>query len=341
MTITPPARRATIVEVARAAGVSHQTVSRYFRDIDGLKPDTRARIEAAVQALNYRPNLVARSMRTRRTGRLAIVIPALAYNPARMLGGASNAAHEAGFVVEVLSVDGGAETRTQRMIELADSGQVEGILSLAPILPSSERRLPDGAAIVISPDFDDEMRGVGELADGSPVTEMIEHLAGLGHRRFLHIAGAASFASARSRVRCYLDAIDRLGLESAGVYEGDWSARSGLNAVRGLENGPTRPTAIIAANDVVAAGAIRAALDRGWRVPADLSVTGWDDNPVGQYLSPALTTVDVDLESLGRNAMIRLIAAVRGHEAEVPAGGLHRVIWRESTGAAPGPVAQA
>lgn len=335
MTVTPPHRRATLVEVARIAGVSHQTVSRYFRDIDGLKPDTRARIAGAVEALNYRPNLVARSMRTRRTGRLAIVIPAVTYNPARMLTGASAAAHDAGFVVEVLSVDGGAASRTERMVELADSGQVEGILSLAPILPRDERRLPEGAAIVISPDFDDEMRGVGELADGSPVAELVEHLAALGHRRFLHIAGSSSFASARGRTQSYLEAIDRLGLASAGVIDGDWSAESGLRAVRGLTEGPHRPTAIIAANDIVAAGAIRAARERGWRVPDDVSVTGWDDNPVGRYLSPALTTVDVDLERLGRHAMLRLIAAVRGHEHPPAEGGLHRVIWRESTGAAP------
>lgn len=317
------------------AGVSHQTVSRYFRDVDGLKPDTRARIAAAIEALSYRPNLVARSMRTRRSGRLAVVIPAVAYNPARMLTGASAAAHDAGFVVEVLSIDGGAASRTERMIELAESGQVEGILSLAPVLPREERRMPEGAAIVISPDFDDEMRGVGELADGSPVAELIEHLTALGHTRFMHIAGASSFASARGRTQSYLESIDRLGLVSTGVVEGDWSAESGMRAVHALADGPHRPTAIIAANDIVAAGAIRAARERGWRVPDDLSVTGWDDNPVGRYLSPALTTVDVDLEGLGRHAMLRLIAAVRGHEPHPTEGGLHRIIWRESTGAAP------
>ena len=106
-------QRATMIEVARRAQVSHQTVSRYFSANAGLKPATRARIDAAVKELNYRPNLVARSMRTRQTRRLAVVVPALTYSPARMLAGASAAAHAAGFAVDVLSLEGG-NGRTHR-----------------------------------------------------------------------------------------------------------------------------------------------------------------------------------------------------------------------------------
>src|SRR5687768_6621291 len=102
----PPAspRRPTIMEVARLAGVSHQAVSRYFRFNGGLKPETRERIDRAVSELNYRPNLIARSMRTRRTGRLAVLLPTVAFSPARMLAGASAAAHESGYVLEILSI---------------------------------------------------------------------------------------------------------------------------------------------------------------------------------------------------------------------------------------------
>src|SRR6187401_1159917 len=118
------------MDVARLAGVSHQTVSRYLRFQGGLKPATVERVDAAIRELNYRPNLVARSMRTRRSGRVAILIPTVAFNPARMLAGATAAAHAAGYAVDVLSLEGGAEARTERILELADSGQVEGILSL-------------------------------------------------------------------------------------------------------------------------------------------------------------------------------------------------------------------
>ncbi|MFC3994415.1 LacI family DNA-binding transcriptional regulator [Nocardiopsis sediminis] len=336
MTAPGPPRRPTIMEVARLAGVSHQTVSRRLRsDGGGLRASTRERVDAAIRELGYRPNLVARSMRTRRSGRLAILLPAVSLSgPARMLAGAIAAAHAAGFTVEVLSLDGGAEARTGRMLELAASGQVEGILSLAPVTADSDRRRPESAAVVVSADYDDEMRGIGEIADGSILGELVEGLATAGHRRFLHVAGAGHFASARGRRTTYLETVERLGLESHGVADGDWSAESGREAVRALPEG-CGVTAVLAANDVVAAGAVRGALERGWSVPGDLSVTGWDDSPVGAYLSPALTTVEVDLERLGGAAMDRLIAAVRGAEPAPRLTALNRIIWRESTG--PGP----
>lgn len=331
---TTPPRRPTMKDVARLAGVSHQTVSRYLRSREGLKPATLARIDAAVSELNYRPNLVARSMAAQRTGRLAVLLPTVAFNPARMLNGATEAAAEAGFTIEVVSVAGGAEARTELMAEVAGSGQVDGVLVLAPILPSLEGRLPNGAAIVVSADFDDEMRGIGELIDASPVAEMIERLAALGHQRFLHVAGNLQFASARARKAAYMETIERLGLESVGVFDGDWTGESGRAAIASIAD-ESLPTAVIAANDNVAAGVIRGAVDRGLDVPGDLSVTGWDDYEIGRFLPPTLTTVAVDLEGLGRNGMVRLVKAVSGRELEPSTRPLNQLIWRESTAAAP------
>ncbi|WP_197972319.1 MULTISPECIES: substrate-binding domain-containing protein [Streptomyces] len=195
-----------------------------------------------MRELDYRPNLVARSMRTRRTGRLAVVMPPMTFSPSRMLAGAAAAAHEAGYAVEVVSLQGGAEARTERVLELADSEQVEGILALVPFRPEIEERLPTGAAVVVSADFDDSMRGIGELTDASPVAELIEHLAGLGHRRFLHVAGDQQFASARARKDAYLRAVERLGLESVGVADGDWSGESGVTAIHELDAGRPPPS---------------------------------------------------------------------------------------------------
>jgi LacI family transcriptional regulator len=324
-------RRPTIKEVARLAGVSHQTVSRYLRSRSGLKPATLERIDAAVSELNYRPNLVARSMRTRRTGRLAVLLPTMVFNPSRILHGATQAAQEAGFTVEAISVIGGTETRTERMLEIAGTGQVEGILALAPISPGAEDLLPRGETVVVAADFDDQMRGIGELADASPLVEIMEGLVEFGHRRFFHVAGNLQFASARARRAAYLDTVERLGLESVGVVDGDWSGRSGYDAVRVLPD-EAMPTAVIAANDMVAAGAIRALIERGLDVPGDVSVTGWDNNEACEFLPPSLTSVEVDLEGLGRNAMLSLVKAVSGRELEPAPRPLQHVIWRESTG---------
>jgi LacI family transcriptional regulator len=319
------------MEVARLAGVSHQTVSRYLKfNGEGLKPLTRERVEAAIEELNYRPNLLARSMRTRTTGRVAVLIPTLAFNPARMLAGATATAHEAGYRVEVISPEGGSAARTERILELADTRQVDGIVSLSPVLTDRVEKLAPDIPVVVSEDFDDEMRSIGVLADAAPVAEMITRLAELGHRRFFHVSGSAQFASARARAKVFLESVESLGLEAVGVHEGDWSGESGIEAVRAL---PARgaPTAIIAANDLVAAGVMRGAAERGWDVPGDVSVTGWDNNPMGPFMTPSLTTVDVNLEQIGSRAMTRLIGTLRDEEPHFGDEPLHHVIWREST----------
>jgi LacI family transcriptional regulator len=327
-----PARRPTIKEVARLAGVSHQTVSRYLKSRQGLRPATLERLDVAVEQLGYRPNLMARSMRTRRTGRLAVVIPVTTYNQARLLSGALAAAHEAGHVVEVMSVEGSIAARTERVFELAQSGQVDGVLSMTPMAATNASRLPNGAAVVVSPEYDDAMRSIGELTDASPVPQLVERLAALGHRRFLHVAGSQDFASARARKAAYLQTIERLGLESVGVVDGDWSGESGVEAIRQLA-ADRLPTAVIAANDVVASGVLRGARERGLEVPGDLSVTGWDDNELCRFFLPSLTTVRINLEGVGRNAMLRLINEVGGPELEPWGGPVAQVIWRESTAA--------
>ncbi|MEV4937413.1 LacI family DNA-binding transcriptional regulator [Streptomyces zaomyceticus] len=328
-------RRPTITDVARLAEVSPQTVSRYLRFNGGLKPATLERVENAIRELGYRPNLVARSMRTRKTGRLAILMPAMVFNPSRILAGASAKAQAAGYFVDSVGAGGGIRARSERLLDLADSGQFEGIVSLAPVLPATQKALHQRTVVVISADFDDEMRGIGELTDAAPVARMIEHLATLGHSRFLHVAGDAQFASARARRQTYLDTVERLGLTSVGVFDGDWSGESGIEAVRSLPS-RSRPTAVIAANDLVAAGVIRGARERGWDVPGDLSVTGWDNIGVGQFMTPSLTTVDVDLERLGGRAMAKLIAGVRSTAPEADERPLFRTIWRESTAGPPG-----
>lgn len=323
-------KRPTIVEVARLAGVSHQTVSRYLRNEGGLRAETVTRIDDAVRELEYRPNLLARSMRTRRTGRLAVLMPQMTYDPARMVRGAAEAAAEAGLAIEVVSVDGAA-ARARRAVELADSGQVEGVLSLAPLEGATAT---PAVPIVTSDEVDDRMRGIGELADASPIDEIVDRLAALGHRRFAHVGGDRRFASARARRDRFVAAVDRRGLEVADIVDGDWSGDSGVRAALSWSE-HRHPTAVVAANDVVAMGVIRGAWQRGWRVPDRLSVTGWDDHLLGRFAVPSLTTVDVDLEGVGRNAMLRLIAVVRPGEAAEPRPLATRVLWRESTGPAP------
>jgi len=327
-------KRATIHQVAELAGVSHQTVSRYLRNNGGLKPATVASVEAAIGQLNYRPNLIARSMRTRRTGRLAVLLPSSTdlQVPVRLLSAASSVAHEAGYAVDLVGLEGGTLDRAGRAQELADSGEFEGILALASL---GEQRLEtSGTALVIVADYDDELRGLGALADGAACGDVVRRLVALGHTDFLHLAGPSSFASARNRRKTFLDTVAQLGVRGQ-VADGDWSGRSGYDAILALPEG-SAVTAVVGANDRVATGAIRAALERDWPVPRRLSVFGWDDTEMGRYGTPSLSTVAIDRERQGREAMARLISQLRGEDPPmVDSTSLHTVIVRESTGPAP------
>lgn len=330
-----PKRPATIHQVASLAGVSHTTVSRYLQDKDSLKPKTRVKVEFAIKTLDYRPNLVARSMRTRKTNRLAIVLAAGPYFPGRLLRAAFEAAHKAGYQVEVVSIEGGPKARADRIDDLAESGQVEGILAISSIGGKGRRsrRVP----IVESDIYDDHLRGKGELANAAEVRAIIQHLSELGHRTFLHVAGAPTHASARNRRSVYLETIEEFGLDSFGVLGGDWSSQSGFDAITSLPD-DSGVTAVVAANDGVALGVIRGALSRGWQVPRDLSVFGWDDEEFGRFATPSLSTVAIDREARGRYAIHHLLAEIQGDPLpEPPSRDINRLIFREST--APPPTA--
>lgn len=325
-------KRPTSHDVAHLAGVSQSTVSFVFTGRPGISEATRERVLRAASELHYRPNLAARSMRTQRSGRLAVVVPITPIHPLTLLAGAVSAARDEGFAVEVVSLPEEAASLDARLADIIDSGQYEGVLSFTPLpSTSTESSTSDrGPVVLAAGEFDAEMHMAGAFTDSRPITEMVEHLARLGHRRFIHLAGPQDFPSARARRAAYLETTARLGVDSRGVIEGEWSGSAGEAAIAALPD-DAPPLAIIAANDLIATGAVRAATRRGWRLPDDVAVTGWDDHPQSEYLTPSLTTVRQDRERLGAYSMHRLIAAVRGAQPPEKPADLLTVVWREST----------
>ncbi|CAM3839720.1 LacI family DNA-binding transcriptional regulator [Isoptericola cucumis] len=332
----PPTSR----DVARLAGVSQTTVSYALTGRGTVSAATREHVLRVAESIGYRPNLAARSMRTRRSGRLAVVTGATLDTQLRVITGAAEAAEAAGYAMETHSIDGTVAERTARVRDLAGSRQYEAVLTLVPVLPAVLTGASDGATpVVAEATFDQQMRSLGTLADASAVEELVRGLADAGWRRFVHVAGPEQYASARARRDVYLTTVARLatetGAESLGVVGGEWDAESARRAVRALPD-DAPPVAVVAGNDVLAAGVLRGAAERGWSVPHDLVVTGWDNSEVGAYMAPSLTTVDVDFPEAGRAAMRRLLARLRG-EPPAAAGPIHRVVWRESTGGSPAP----
>lgn len=323
------------MEVARLAGVSHQTVSRYLRfQGAGMKDATQERIRAAINELEYRPNLAARAMRTRRTGRLAVLLPeGSAHSSVEVLEGVRTVAHDHGYDIDVVTVGGALHARGQRVLELVESGLFEGLLSLTPLEPNIGPGR-SGPPLQVFGIYDAELRSIGELANGAPIGEIVEKLAAAGHRRFLHVAGDFAYESARRRRDAYLDAINHLGLESYGVAECDWLPERSMQAILELPT-DSGVTAVIGANDLLAAGVVRGAMTRGWRIPQNLSVTGFDINQLGAWLNPSLTTVQIDYARLGHTAMSQLVAELRGEPVPTDHARYMSVIWRDSVGPAP------
>lgn len=332
---TTSVKRPTSRDVATLAGVSQSTVSFVFTGKSGISPATRERVLEAARALSYRPNLAARSMRTQQTGRVGAVITtaSLPYT-AELLEGVTSVARASGYVIELITVDAAQSARQERVREVATSGAFEAVLSFVPLPIDLLDELRDASAAVVVPvtEFDDRLHARGRLTDAQPLVEMMDRLVALGHRRFMHISGSYDFPSAVSRRDAYLRTVERLGVESIGVYDGKWQASAGFAVITGLPP-DTPPFALIAANDLIATGAIQAAHVRGWSVPGRMSVTGWDDMPQSAWLAPSLTTVVQDREVVGSYAMKRVVSILRGTPPPTYPESVQRVVWRRSTGA--------
>lgn len=333
--------RATIVDVARRAGVSKGLVSFVLNDRPGVAPATRVRILDAVRELDWRPSQRARSLSNERAYAMGLVLARPAellaadpFFPAFVAGAeAELSVRKSSLVLQVVpSVD--AELDAYR--RLAADRRVDGVLVadlrvddprhdvLAEIgLPAVTLGRPQG-------------RRVGPavvLDDGPGVIAAVEHLVELGHRRIAFVGGPDEFLHARHRRDAWHDALDGFGLPATLVADGDFSGDSGAAATVRLLDRPAddQPSAIVFANDLMAVAGVSAAARLGRRVPDDLSVVGFDDIAVAAYMNPSLTTVTQDAVAWGRAATRVVFDLVEhGTDADVELAPA-RLVIREST----------
>ncbi|TQM63765.1 LacI family DNA-binding transcriptional regulator [Humibacillus xanthopallidus] len=309
-------------DVAKLAGVSHQTVSRVLNDHPHIRPSTRAKVEQAIAQLGYQPNTAARALVRGRTGMVGIVTAAGAfYGPRSAQHAVSVAARAAGFSVTNIELDEiTSETLAAAVEDLARVG-VEGLVVVAghdAAVDVARRRQGTLPVVVVEGDLTRAAMsaGVDQVAGAVAATE---HLLRLGHRRIAHISGPLDWSEARARLDGWRLAMTRAGLPAADLLPGDWSPASGYAAGQRLAD-DAGVTAVFAGNDQMALGALRALREAGLRVPEDVSLVGFDDIPEAAYLSPPLTTVHQDFTTVGRQAIAVLTAVLRGDEP--PTGGL-------------------
>jgi DNA-binding LacI/PurR family transcriptional regulator len=307
-------RGAVISDVARLAGVSHQTVSRVLNDSGKVRAQTRERVLAAMRELDYRPNPMARALATGRSRTLGVVsVDTMLFGPASALFGVEQAAHAAGYFITIVSLKVLDSASVRDAVERLRTQGVDGILAIAP-QEGAEAALADLPANVPVVAVDAGQTAslpavtVDHAAGAAAATEL---LLGLGHRTVWHVSGPPDSIEARQRARGWRSALAAAGAEAPPLSIGDWSARSGYRIGCGLAGDPA-VTAIFVANDQMALGVLRALHAAGRAIPDDVSVVGFDDIPEAGYFTPPLTTVRQDFDEVGRSSLGLLLEVIHG-----------------------------
>ncbi|ADV65924.1 LacI family DNA-binding transcriptional regulator [Deinococcus maricopensis] len=331
-------RNATITDVAKLAGVSYQTVSRVINDHPSVAPATRERVQNAIDALNYRPSLVAKSLVTRRTQLIGVVAYGTdQYGPAQIVQNVERAAREYGYEILLTTLHAFATAEMQANVQRLMQFGVDGVVLLTPFQPQMAVDAVGGSLPYILIDANEKVEGSSVIIDQfEGACQATTHLLDLGHERILHVSGPVEWSDAELRHQGYVHALERARLEPLPRLIGDWSARSGHEAVqRALQDGLPF-TAVFAGNDQMALGAIAALHASGRRVPEDVSVVGFDNTPESAFFSPALTTVHQNFAALGRKSMDNLMRVMRDPERPARQYILQpQLIVRQSTGPAP------
>jgi DNA-binding LacI/PurR family transcriptional regulator len=316
----PRRRGAVMADVARLAGVSHQTVSRVINDSAHVRPETRRRVLAAMRTLDYRPNPAARALVTGRSRTLGVVsFDTTLYGPASTLFAIEQAAHAAGYFITIVSLLAMDRAAVLGAVDRLRVQNVDGILVITPQEGAAEAvlNLPSAVPVVAveaGRPGSVPVVAVDQFAGAVSATQL---LLDLGHRTVWHVAGPPDFLEAQQRVEGWRATLQAAGAEPPPVLTGDWSPRSGYEVGRRLAE-DSEVTAVFVANDQMALGVLRALHERGRSIPREISVVGFDDIPEAQYFMPPLTTVRQDFGEMGRSSLRLLLDLMKSESGQPP-----------------------
>jgi LacI family repressor for deo operon, udp, cdd, tsx, nupC, and nupG len=332
----------TIKMVAARAGVSTATVSRALSHPQIVLPETRARIQAAIEALGYAPNFWAKSLRTLRTSKIMVMVPDVA-NPffSEVLRGAEDAAQLAGYSVLLGDTrdDRGREAQYADMLQRKEA---DGLIFLGHHMPAALAKVVRDrgvrAPIVNGCDYSPTHGVSGAFIDNAKAAgEALTLLYSMGHKRIGVIAGPADSPLTRDRLKGVHDSAVSAG-QAGGVsiVHADYTIESGVQETMRLLARARPPTAIFCFSDEIAVGALTACRARGVRCPADLSVVGFDDVRYARFLDPPLTTVRQPMSLIGQTTVKLLLSILDGSAEGLERVTLdHELVVRASTGPAP------
>jgi DNA-binding LacI/PurR family transcriptional regulator len=319
-------------DVAALAGVSHQTVSRVINHAPGVSAATREAVEVAIRQLDYRPHAIARSFAEGRTRTLGCVAPNFTdFTYASNMEGAESILRRHGYDLLFASY---RDRSFKSVVEtLVARRRIDGLLVISPYVDLPVSALPADFPLVLMggcPRADVNHLVYLDNRDGA--RQATEHLLALGHTQIAQLTGPQQEDCVLERDAGYREALAAAGIRRDALLtlEGDWSATSGYEAFAAI---PAEATGVVAQNDRMAVGLIRAARDGGLRVPGDLSVIGFDDMPLASYFDPPLTTMRQDTFAIGRACAEQLIAVLAGSAQDHHAVRLvAELVVRSSTG---------
>jgi DNA-binding LacI/PurR family transcriptional regulator len=332
-------KRVTLGDVARAAGVSAQTVSRVVNNHPYVSNETRQRVMNMIHRLDYRPNRAARSLVTHRSCMIGIITFGIPhYGPAQMLTHIERVAKVRGYGVSFSSISiMTAEDVREAIANLGDHA-IDGLVLLTPVSGVSYDDLVRvcGGIPFVQIDVEKGTQAPSVVIDQGQGSQFItQHLIDLGHCAICEISGPRIWYGAQARHRSWQATMRAAGLTPGPSVEGDWSAQSGYEKVHELIAQGTVFTALVVGNDQMALGAMRALREHGLRIPEDVSVAGFDDMPEAAYFEPPLTTVRQDFAALGEQSMEYLVTLLEQPQTPVHQRVLYpEFIERASTGPA-------
>lgn len=333
-------RAPSMQDVARHAGVSAQTVSRVANGMSNVEAMTRERVLASMRAVGYRPNGAARALKYGKFHTVGVIMFTLeTLGNVRTLDAIATEAAAADYSVTLMPVPdptlGAVSGAYRRLSEQSVDGVI--IIFEASLLDRVEITLPPGLPVVVIDSNAGSGYAVVDTDQAQGARMATEHLLSLGHRHIGHIAGPATSFSAGHRAESWRATLQQAGITPPPIVHGDWSTESGHNAMLKLMDGG-HITAVFAANDQMALGAMKALHELGRLIPSDVSVVGFDDMDESRAFWPPLTTVRQNFREVGRVAMARLLEQIEVPDAAprttlIPT----ELVIRASTGPAPTP----